>query len=60
MSNWPRIYDLFSQACDAEEEAGRTGTLDGRDGLEDTIEIVGEEYGMDALRQLLTGRSPRA
>ncbi|WP_404871043.1 hypothetical protein ACI1MP_38145 (plasmid) [Kitasatospora griseola] len=58
-TDYQRIYDLFDRACTAEEKALQTNTLGGEPGLEDAIEMVGELYGMDALRQVLTGRSPR-
>ncbi len=54
-----RIYSLFDRAVTAEVRAQETNTLGHEPGLEDAIEMVGELYGLEVLRQVLTGRSPR-
>ncbi|MEU8920328.1 hypothetical protein AB0D10_05230 [Kitasatospora sp. NPDC048545] len=64
-AEWPRIYNLMTRAVD-NEVAAEAAALAGEKtsstalDLESAVEMVIELYGIDALRQLLTGRSPRA
>ena len=58
-TDYRRIYHLFDRAVTAEQKAIATGIPGIEPGLDDAIEIVTELYGLDALRQVPTGHSPR-